>query len=115
MTPAARLVVDGLREALADPGMRAEVRALFDGLEDSVASAAVAEAPRDEGWLNTQQAAKYLGTTPNALHKATAARTLRFVQNCPGGRCYFRREDLDAWRRGLGDASRPLPGCRNSR
>jgi hypothetical protein len=37
----------------------------------------------------------------NALHKLTAARSIPFAQpGGPNGRCYFKREDLDQWRRG---------------
>jgi excisionase family DNA binding protein len=52
----------------------------------------------DDSWLTTAQAADYLGTTPNALHKLTASRSVPFTQDAPGGRCYFRRFDLDDWR-----------------
>jgi excisionase family DNA binding protein len=51
-----------------------------------------------DGWLTTKQAADYLGMTANALHKLTAARTIPFEQDAPGGKCWFRCSDLDAWR-----------------
>ena len=53
----------------------------------------------DDGWLNSKDAAAYLGITANALHKLTSARTLPFSQERPGGACYFQRADLDAYRR----------------
>jgi len=57
--------------------------------------------PLDEDrWLNTRQAADYLGMTLNGLHKLTAARALPFEQDGPGAKCWFRRSELDAWRRG---------------
>jgi excisionase family DNA binding protein len=59
------------------------------------------EQPAQDGWLTTKQAADYLGTTPNALHKLTAARTIPFEQDAPGGKCWFKPSDLDAWRCGL--------------
>jgi excisionase family DNA binding protein len=52
----------------------------------------------DDGWLSTKQAAAYLGITVNALHKLTRARALPFEQSSPGGKCWFRRADLDGWR-----------------
>jgi excisionase family DNA binding protein len=52
----------------------------------------------DVGWLTTRQAAEYLGLTAAALHRHTAARTISFVQDAPGGRCWFKRADLDQWR-----------------
>ena len=34
-------------------------------------------------WLTTGEAAEYLGTTPNALHKLTSAREIPFAQDDP--------------------------------
>jgi excisionase family DNA binding protein len=58
-----------------------------------------APAPAEDGWLTTKQAAGYLGITANALHKLTAERSIPFSQSAPGARCFFRRSDLDEWRR----------------
>lgn len=53
------------------------------------------------GWLDAKAAAEYVGLTPNALHKLTAARRIPFEQPAGrGGKCWFRAADLDAWRRG---------------
>lgn len=57
-----------------------------------------APASADDRWLDSRQAAAYLGITKNALHKLTAAKAIRFEQSAPGGKCWFRRADLDAWR-----------------
>jgi hypothetical protein len=54
----------------------------------------------DDRWLNSGDAAAYLGITANALHKLTAARALPFEQEAPGCKCYFRKAALDAYRRG---------------
>ncbi len=54
----------------------------------------------DDGWLNTTQAAAHLGISRHALHRLTAERRVPFSQTQPGGRCYFRRADLDEWRQG---------------
>ena len=51
-------------------------------------------------WLSTRKAAEYAGTTPNALHKAMAAREVHFEQDTPGGKAWFKRADIDTWRRG---------------
>jgi excisionase family DNA binding protein len=56
--------------------------------------------PAEDGWLTTAQAASYLGMSISALHKLTAARLIPFEQSGPGAKCYFRRSDLDEWRRG---------------
>lgn len=53
------------------------------------------------GWLDTRAAAEYAGCTVGALHKATAAREVRFEQSSTGGKCWFRREWLDDWRAGV--------------
>ena len=55
-------------------------------------------APAADGWLDTADAAAYLGVSRHALHRLTAERRLPFSQGAPGARCYFRRSDLDAWR-----------------
>ena len=49
-------------------------------------------------WLSTRAAAEYAGCTVTALHKATAAREVEFRQDSPGGKCWFRRKWIDAWR-----------------
>ena len=58
------------------------------------------EHPSEDRWLTTKDAAEYLGMTPNALHKLTAARQIPFEQEVRGGKCWFRRSELDTWREG---------------
>jgi excisionase family DNA binding protein len=53
----------------------------------------------DDRWLTTREAAEYIAKSVDALHKLTAARAIPFEQDGPGARCYFKRSDLDAWRR----------------
>jgi excisionase family DNA binding protein len=60
-------------------------------------------APTEDGWLTTREAADYLGLSVHALHRLTGARTIAFEQAKPGGKCWFRRSDLDAYRRNDGD------------
>lgn len=55
---------------------------------------------RPDRWLDTREAAEYLGTSPSALHKLTAAQAIPFSQERAGCRCYFRTGDLDWWMRG---------------
>lgn len=50
------------------------------------------------GWIGTKDAAAYLGMSATALHKLTSSRGVPFVQDVDGGKCWFRRSDLDAWR-----------------
>jgi excisionase family DNA binding protein len=58
------------------------------------------DAVEPDRWLTTAEAAAYLGCTENAVHKLTAARAVPFEQGCPGGKLYFKRSQLDAWREG---------------
>ncbi|MGO9972461.1 MAG: helix-turn-helix domain-containing protein [Solirubrobacteraceae bacterium] len=51
-------------------------------------------------WLDSRQAAEYLGLSRNALHRLTASRKIPFEQDGPGCKCWFRVSALDAWRRG---------------
>lgn len=74
-----------------------------DGL-DALAAALAPRLPRptvpaEDGWLNMKQAAAYLGMSSNALQKYTAAREVPFEQDTPGGKCWFKRSELDEWRR----------------
>jgi hypothetical protein len=57
-------------------------------------------------WLNSREAAEYAGTTRHALHKAMAAREVHFEQDTPRGKAWFKRADIDVWRRGERSASR---------
>jgi excisionase family DNA binding protein len=63
------------------------------------------EQPAVSGWMTSREAAAYLGLTLAALHRLTAARAVPFEQDAPGGKCWFNRADLDAWRRGGGVCS----------
>jgi excisionase family DNA binding protein len=56
------------------------------------------EAPAEDGWLDTRGAAAYLRVSVSRLHKLTAARAIPMHQDTPGGRCKFRRSELDRWR-----------------
>ena len=76
-----------------DAGDLAELARLL-GLADAVADT------NGDRWLDSRDAAAYLGITTNALHKLTAARTIPFEQDAPGCKCYFRKAALDAYRRG---------------
>lgn len=91
-----------LAELRADPDA---MRELADALAAYLASTPAAA--QDDAWLDARAASEYLGLPlagpkrrPHALHKLTAARVLAFEQECPGGRVYFRRSALDAYRRG---------------
>lgn len=83
------------------------IAAIIAGDEDGLRELAELLAPylpgdpaETDGWMTTREAAEYAGTSSNALHKAMAARAVRFEQETPGGKAWFKRGDIDAWRRG---------------
>jgi excisionase family DNA binding protein len=88
--------------------MSAVARALLDELgPDDLAQLAQrlapyltspAPAPAEGGWLSTREAAEYAGCSVDALHKAMARRDVQFEQSSRGGKAWFRRSDVDAWR-----------------
>ena len=53
-------------------------------------------------WLDSRHAAEYLGVHRDTLRKLAAERAIHSEQDAPGCKLYFRRADLDAWRRGGG-------------
>lgn len=61
--------------------------------------------PEHDRWMNSREAAEYAGTTRYSLQKAMAAREVHFEQDTPGGKAWFKRADIDAWRRGKRPAS----------
>jgi excisionase family DNA binding protein len=54
--------------------------------------------PSDDGWMDARAAADYLALPRSTLHKLTAAREIPFSQDGSGGKLYFKRSALDAWR-----------------
>jgi len=54
--------------------------------------------PDRDVWLNTTDAAEYLGLSRHGLHRLTADRAIPVSQDGPGARCYYRRSDLDRYR-----------------
>jgi excisionase family DNA binding protein len=85
----ARLVIDAAR---SDAALAADLAAVIGPHLQPV--------PAPAGWMTTREAAAHLGLTLAALHRLTAARAVPFEQDAPGGKCWFQRADLDAWRRG---------------
>jgi excisionase family DNA binding protein len=79
-----------VRELACDEEALAELDGLLRGL------GYVRE--RREEWLTLRQAAEYLAMGRGTLHKLTARRAIPFHQDAPGGRCKFRRSELDEWR-----------------
>lgn len=80
--------------------------ASLDALADAIAERIEARGsrrtePQDDRWLDSGDAARYLGISRDAIHKLTSGRQLAFSQRIPGAPCFFRRRDLDAYREGF--------------
>lgn len=79
---------------------------LIDQLADRVALVLAERLGPDErdsdDWLDCRHAAEYLGLHRDTLRKLAAERAIPAEQDGPGCKLYFRRGDLDAWRRGGG-------------
>jgi excisionase family DNA binding protein len=52
-----------------------------------------------EEWLDARAAAEYLGIHRDTLRKLAAERVVPAHQDGPGCKLYFRRDELDEWRR----------------
>jgi excisionase family DNA binding protein len=56
-------------------------------------------------WLDSRRAAEYLGVHRDTLRKLAAERAIPAEQDGPGCKLFFRRCDLDNWRRAGGRAA----------
>ncbi len=84
----ARAVLEALDEEALD--------ALAERLAPRIASRLSAS---EDGWLDAKGAADYLGLpSVHALHRLSSERRIPCSQDRPGGRLYFRRQELDRWR-----------------
>jgi len=84
--------------------------ALIDQLAERVAERLAAAAgpsqtpgssSQDE-WFDSRHAADYLGVHRDTLRKLAAERAIPAEQDGPNCKLYFRRSDLDVWRRAGG-------------
>ncbi len=82
------LLIDQLLGQLAD----LVVARLMERAEGS------ANEPADD-WMDPRAAAAYLGMHRDTLRKLAAERAVPSHQDGPGCKLYFRREELDDWRR----------------
>ncbi len=56
----------------------------------------------DDEWFDSRHAAEYLGVHRDTLRRLAAERAIPTEQDGPNCKLYFRRSDLDAWRRSGG-------------
>jgi excisionase family DNA binding protein len=79
---------------------------LVDRLADRVAALIAARlGPADNTeveWFDSRRAAEYLGVHGDTLRKLATERAIPSEQEGTGCKLYFRRADLDAWRRSGG-------------
>ena len=79
---------------------------LVDQLAERIAVALTERLGVDEregdDWLDSRHAAEYLGVHRDTLRKLAAERAIPSEQDGPGCKLYFRRSDLDTWRRSGG-------------
>ncbi len=59
-------------------------------------------------WLDARGAAGYLGIHRDTLRKLAAQRAIPTHQDGPGCKLFFRRDELDEWRRAATAVLRPL-------
>ena len=52
----------------------------------------------NDRWMNSAEAATYLGMTLQALYKLTARDDIPFTQSEPNAKCWFQKSRLDRWR-----------------
>lgn len=81
------------------------VSQLLDLLVDRVAAAVaerLGESANEDEWFDSRHAAGYLGVHRDTLRKLAAERAIPSDQDGPGCKLYFRRSDLDVWRRSGG-------------
>jgi excisionase family DNA binding protein len=57
---------------------------------------------RANEWFDSRHAADYLGVHRDTLRKLASERAIPSEQDGPGCKLYFKRSDLDAWRRSGG-------------
>lgn len=72
---------------------------LADLVADRVIGMLTAAGGPQEEWLDARGAAEYLGVHRDTLRKLAAERSVPTHQERPGCKLYFRRRELDAWRR----------------
>jgi excisionase family DNA binding protein len=80
---------------------------LADLVAERLAARSQEAAQQDaEEWMDTRRAAEYLGVHRDTIRKLAAERAIPTHQDGPGCKLYFRRDELDEWRRSSRPTSR---------
>jgi excisionase family DNA binding protein len=105
------------RTVTAPPGAAAEARGadpsmidqllghLADLVVDRLMERTGADTDRGKQWFDAQGAADYLGMHRDTLRKLAAQRAIPAHQDRPRCKLFFRRDELDEWRRASNPAS----------
>jgi excisionase family DNA binding protein len=85
------------------------IDALIERLAERIATAIAGYLPGPcadvvDEWLDSRQAAEYLGLHRDTLRRLAAARAIPSEQDGRGRKLFFRRSTLDEWRRSGGRA-----------
>lgn len=79
------------------------IAAIAERIADAVAARLAKSTPEAiPEWLDSRAAAEYLGLHRDTLRKLAAERAIPAEQDGPGCKLFFRRSDLDEWRRAGG-------------
>jgi excisionase family DNA binding protein len=76
----------------------------IDALAASIAAyvAELIPEPAEDAWLDSREAAAYLAVSYATLKERSARGELPAYQDTPSGSLYFKRSELDDWRRSNG-------------
>jgi excisionase family DNA binding protein len=91
----------GTRDKL--PTLDAVIEDIVERVAAAVVSRLTADQDHDEReWLDSRDAAEYLGVHRDTLRKLAAERAIPSHQDGRGCKLFFKRSDLDDWRRAGG-------------
>lgn len=103
---ASRSPIDASLPSLGVGSNASAIDAVFDCLIDRLAAAVAtrltAMGGGEDDWLDSRQAAEYLGLHRDTLRRLAAARAIPAEQDGRGCKLFFRRAALDEWRCGGG-------------
>jgi excisionase family DNA binding protein len=93
------------RELQTDNGLEALIGRIAAQIASAVVAQLMAARTDDQAeWLDSRRAAEYLGVHRDTLRKLAAERAIPAEQDGRGCKLFFRRVDLDEWRRRGGRA-----------
>lgn len=105
-------ILDSISPARQGPSEGALLDQLLGRLADLVAERLMergdARTQEADDWMDARGAAAYLGIHRDTLRKLAAQRAIPVHQDGPRCKLYFRREELDDWRRSTPTALRAV-------